>query len=239
MIKKQLLIAVAAVLLAAPSFAQLLELNAKGSVKSTWILNKNISDDGDEQDSDFGWGYNWGGGFTFYFTKSLGVGADIMLNQHNAAFEGKFGAPLNYSYTSKITFNTLDIPMMFKIKGEESGSFLELGVNYSMFNSVNYHASANGYNSDTDVKDKYTSSSVAGLLGLGINIDLNDRLVIQTGLRFEYGFTDVKGVDGLGRDLSNSLMYPLVYDKYQSSHLVAAGFFLGMAYSIGHVTKKI
>ncbi len=236
--KKQFLMIATATLLASPLFAQLLEINAKGSGKSTWILNKNISDAGADQDSDLGWGYNYGGGLTFYFTKSLGVGADVMFNQYNAAFKGTFGAPLNFSYTSKITLNTLDIPVMFKIKGEESGGFLELGAQYSMFNSINYHSSIGGINSDRDVKDKFTSSGIEGLLGLGLNIDLNDRLVIQAGLRFEYGLTDIKGVDGLGRNLSDNLMYPLVYSKYQPSHLAAAGFFLGMAYSIGHITKS-
>lgn len=221
--------------------AQTIEFNAKGSGKSTWLINNNIMDDGDEQDPAAGWGYNYGAGVTFYFTDNLGIGADLLLNKHVAEFKGIF--PSSYTYVSDITLNTIDIPLMFKVQSS-TGGYIELGAQYSTISSVKYTyvgsllGSPININTANNVSDKFTSSNISALLGLGMKIKLGDRFAIISGLRFEYGLTDIKGVDAFGNNLSdtnNPLIYPGMYDAYQPTKSASASLFLGLSFTIGNV----
>ena len=59
-------------------------------------------------------------------------------------------------------------------------------------------------------------------------------LGIIFGLRLQYGIKDAKGVDALGRSLSNSLIYP----EYNKTRAAAAGFTFGLMYTIDTKEKE-
>src|SRR6266404_901009 len=99
--------------------AQNFEVGVKGSYKSTWLFNKNISDKGATQDYAAGWGYNYGLGFNYYFNDRFGVGADVLLNTHTGHYTGTDDS--THSYTSWATIQSLDIPVMFKMRSDNGG----------------------------------------------------------------------------------------------------------------------
>lgn len=213
---------------------QSLELNVKGTGNTTWLFNPNISNDGDEQDLDIGWGFNYGGGITFYINKHIGVGADLLLNQHACRFTGKFPAPLSSNFSSSSVLKSTNIPLMIKLRSN-TGGFFELGVQFSSLKSANYTIKWDGNSRSSDVKITYPSSWLSAVLGMGANIKMSDRASVLAGIRFIYSIDDVEGVDAYGRDLGNALYYPLIYDKYKPSHLFSGGLFLGFAFTIGKV----
>jgi hypothetical protein len=48
------------------------------------------------------------------------------------------------------------------------------------------------------------------------------------GLRLNYGFADAKGVDALGNNLDNSLLYP----TYEKTNAASGAIMLGLTYGI-------
>jgi hypothetical protein len=83
--------------------------------------------------------------------------------------------------------------------------------------------------STSDVTGKYNSYTTA-VLGFGSNISLGDSfpLILNVGIRLQYGITDAVGVDALGIDLTNTTVYP----TYQKSAAASAGLHIGLTYKI-------
>jgi hypothetical protein len=48
------------------------EVHGKGGMASTWLLNKNISNQGAEQDYAMAWGSSYGAGINLYY-KNIGI----------------------------------------------------------------------------------------------------------------------------------------------------------------------
>lgn len=232
---RKLITAISILCVCVAAKAQTVEIDAKGSFKSTWLANQNVSDAGSTQDFALGWGYNYGAGVTFYFNSTIGVGIDGLLNSHTANYKGVTNDATGKQigdYTSSVTLNSLDIPVLFKLKNK-GGGFLELGAAYCVINSAIYSnngtISSVSYNSTNNVDQYYAKSNFVGVFGLGIKIKFTDRLSMKTGLRLEYGFTDLKGLDAMGRDLTDSMIYP----KYRPTNSVAGGILLGLTYTLG------
>lgn len=220
-------------------FSQTLYLEGKGGFKSTWLLNKNVSDDGSEQDYAAGWGNHYGLGASMYFNKSIGIGVDLLMNTHTGAYSGEFDST---DYTSHTRLKSFDIPLMLKLKSEQGG-FLEFGVQYSSISSAKYSYDMNvtlpngqiaSSDSTLNVDTSFVSSNVSLVFGLGIQIKFTDRIGLKTGFRFEYGLTDLEGVDAFGRDLKNFTYSSVTeYESYQKTHSASGSFMLGIYFMLG------
>ncbi len=218
--------------------SQNLEINGKGSYKSTWLFNNNISNAGPEMDYAAGWGYNYGVGATFFFNEALGLGFDLLMNTHNGNYTGELNKFTTYN--SRIELQSMDIPILFKARSS-MGGFLEIGPQISLINKATFYGDMTVRDSATNtsktdhitgnVDTSYTSTNVSAVLGLGIKIKITHRIGIITGLRFEYGLTDLQGVDGLGLALKNSFFYP----KYESTHSAAGSVFVGASLLLGKI----
>lgn len=227
---KKLLIIGGALFIQYSGMAQTMEISVKGAVKGTGIFNQEISDAGDEIDYKLpALGYSAGAGFSFFFTPSLGVGVELLTAQHVGKYEGVVGTE---NYESETKINSIDVPILFKVQTKSGGSFLDLGVQYSMINKVNSSYSSSGPvigSGSSDDTKAYNSSNLSAVLGFGINIDLTEKLFLTTGLRFEYGLSDIIN--------SNSL-----YDGYgdyngdgqrSKTFTGAAGLNVGLMYRLG------
>ncbi|MCC7303267.1 MAG: PorT family protein [Bacteroidia bacterium] len=242
---KRILFILTVLLAPATVFSQTLFLEAKGGYKSTWLLNKNVSDDGNEQDYAAGWGNHYGLGASMYFNKTVGLGIDFLMNTHTGAYSGEFDS---VDYTSNVRLKTIDIPLMLKLKTEQGG-FLEFGVQYSSISSAKYSYDFNmtlpnstilQSDSSMAVDTSYSSSNLSLVFGLGIQIKFTDRIGLRTGFRFEYGLSDLVGVDGFGRDLSkdhfpygNNPLFFNNYDSYQKTNTASGSFMLGVYFILG------
>ncbi len=209
------------------------DIQGKGLYNSTWIVNKSISDQGKSQDYDLGWGLSYGAGINFWLGK-IGFGVEGIFGNHIAAYTGSVEiAGVNLNYNSKIEIQQSQIPLLLKIRGKRMGYF-EVGVQMSSLSKATYNMEgdlSSVFLYPDDVFNRYSKTYMSALLGFGANIKPFKKfpLGVLIGARFQYGYSDLKGVDALGRSLDNSLLY----DPYNSSHAISGGILLGLSYTLG------
>ncbi len=211
------------------------EIHAKGFGNSTWLFNSNISDQGESQNYAPGWGFNYGLGFSAYFG-NVGFAVEGLMGNHVGAYSGKYenkvgGVVLSTTdYTSKINLKLIQVPVMFKLKSKD-GAYLELGAQYNGISSATYKRTGDNFNADTTVTSLYANNFYSGVLGFGFAIKLGEEspLSILVGMRLQYSFTDLKGVDALGTDLKN----PFFYKEYKPTSAATGGLGIGLVYRLG------
>lgn len=212
------------------------EIQGKGIIKSTWVMNKNISDLGDEQNYAAAWGHSYGIGLNYYFQGiGPGIGLDFQMGKHKGGYAGTFNDSASTKYTSNIQFNTMNIALMFKVKSEY-GAYLEVGPQITLLSNPTYTFKSDGDsetltdgNTDGYISKHYASNYIGLVFGFGINIDLVDKLSLHTGLRLESSLTDVKGLDALANDLNDAT----IYKEKNSTYAFAGGLLIGLTYIIG------
>jgi hypothetical protein len=105
--------------------------------------------------------------------------------------------------------------------------YTEIGISTNGVRSATYSNSLT--TATSDVTGKYNGYTTA-VLGFGSKISLGDNfpLILNVGVRLQYGITDAAGVDALGIDLTNKVAYP----TYQKSSAASAGIHVGLTYRI-------
>jgi hypothetical protein len=210
------------------------EIQAKGIGSSTWLFNKNISDQGDLQNYANGIGITYGLAFNAYFG-SIGVGVEGLMGNHQGGYSGTFEMKdgngqvvKKWDYTSNVNLKTIQIPLLFKLRSA-NGAYLELGPQYNMISGADYHYSGDGVSKDTSVYSNYSSSYISAVLGLGVKVKFGESpLSMNIGLRLQYGLTDLKGVDALGRRLDDAFYYK----SHQNTNAAAGGLMIAFTYQL-------
>ena len=198
----------------------------KGSYNSTWLFNKNISDQGTEQDYAMAWGSNVGVGTSVYFGP-VGIGVEFLRGTHTGGYAGDFLG----KYNSNVKLNVTQIPLLLKFKSE-NGAYIELGAQVNSINKATYtfdYTDSDFFDGTSDETSNYSKSITSAVLGFGANVRIIKAipLSLNVGLRLQYGLTDAKGVDALGTNLNNSL----VYSTYQKTNAVSGGIMFGLNYT--------
>ncbi len=216
--------------------AQGLQAGIKGSVNSTWLLNKNVSDAPDITQNyipSFGDSYGLSG--AIYFTKKIGVEMNFLMATHSQKYTND-----DEDYESETYLKKLDFPILLKLKSK-TGAYVEMGIQYSTFTSAEYKISF----SDSllfgpiDIRDATSKSSVDAMFGIGVDVPLFAGFDLTAALRFTGSLTDVRGVDAFGNDLSNDLTLLLGYNgEYEETRSLAGGFLVGITYSIGRIAGE-
>lgn len=229
---KKVVVLILSTLLTFNLFAQTkqasLTVGIMGMGKNTWLFNKNIFDrPNSEQEVEASLGTSFGINMSIYFTRNLGIGLDILYATHNQKFNGTTDILTKTPYNSKVHFSSIDIPLYLRLS-TNGGAYFELGSYFSMITGANYsqESSLAPFNVNKDIKAFTSGFNVAPLLGLGIDINLSDNLILSPGLRFSYGLSDVAGVDGQGVELTNTLKYP----TYEKTHTLSGGLLVGLVY---------
>ncbi|MGE0637735.1 MAG: porin family protein [Bacteroidia bacterium] len=184
-------------------------IGVMGMGKNTWLLNKNIFDrPNSEQEVEASLGTSFGINMSIYFTQNVGIGLDVLYATHNQKFNGTTDILTKTPYNSKIHFSSIDIPLYLRLS-TNGGAYFELGSYFSMITGADYsqESSLSIFNGSKDIKAFTSGFNAAPLLGLGIDINLTDNLILSPGLRFSYGLSDVAGVDGQGVELTNTFTY--------------------------------
>ncbi len=203
-----------------------IEGGVKGGYNSTWLFNKNISDQGTEQDYAAGWGANYGVGASVYYG-SIGLGADFLMGSHTGRYAGDFAG----KYSSDVKLNVTQIPLLLKLKGEYGG-YVELGVQFNTISKATYsfdYTDSDIFDRTSDETNNYSKSFTSAILGFGANIQLAKAipLSLNAGIRLQYGFSDAMGVDALGINLDNTVFYP----TYEKTNAVSGGIMVGLNYT--------
>jgi len=200
------------------------DVTAKGQFNSTWLFNKNISDQGAEQDYAPSWGSHYGLGLGMRLG-FLGIGTEFNFGKHNAEYSGViFGS----NYSSKVALSTFQLPLFLRFQNK-GGVYVELGAQYNKVRKALY-TRENLLPTTSDVISEYAKSYSTAFLGFGINRKLLKSIPLGFifGLRLQYGIKDARGVDAYGTALDNSIVYP----TYAKTRAASAGINIGLMYTI-------
>jgi len=204
--------------------AQVLSFDAglKGAFSTTEMFNNNVSDLGATQDYKMATGSNYGLALNANLGK-IGLTVEFLAGKFNTGYQGTLG---NTTYTSNVELSTFSIPILVKFGGQ-TGGYTEIGISTNGVRSATYSNSLT--TATSDVTGKYNGYTTA-VLGFGSKISLGDNfpLILNVGVRLQYGITDAAGVDALGIDLTNTVAYP----TYQKSSAASAGVHVGLTYRI-------
>lgn len=188
---RKLLLSIALIAGGITAGAQGLKVGLGGGVNSTWLLNKNVSDQGDAIDFASTSGGSFGLKAQYFFNDKMGVEMDILYSGHNQKYKLDDG---NAEIKTKLRY--IDIPVLFRYGGGK-GFYFEVGPQVSILSSAKDEDLAFSYGpvniplEETDVKESLNGTNFALVLGLGADIPVADFLTITAGVRFGYGFSDV------------------------------------------------
>ncbi len=221
------------------SFAQKAEIGISGGAATTWLMNKNVFDYGDNLDPVASIGGNYGIAATVYFTDKLGLGIELSNSIVNQKYKGAIGTS---SYDSKTKLTYLDVPLLLKLKSGKSGFYFEIGpkLSYVLSASEKYNSSSSVSSySGAGVKSDFSSSIISGVIGIGGRINVVDALTISIGVRLTGGITDAtkeysssgvatSGISGAAANFNTAGAL-----EYKRTTLATAGLQFGFLYRIG------
>ena len=221
---KRVLLSLGLIAMTMSAKAQVLTFDAglKGAFSATEMFNNNISDLGAIQDYKMASGSNYGLALNANLGK-IGLTVEFLSGKFNTGYQGTLG---NTAYTSNVELSTFSIPILVKFGGQ-TGGYTEIGISTNGVRSATYSNSLT--TATSDVTGKYNGYTTA-VLGFGSKISLGDNfpLILNVGVRLQYGITDAAGVDALGFDLKSTGIYP----TYQKSSAASAGIHVGLTYRI-------
>lgn len=188
-------------------------LSVKGTPQFTWLQNEDDSDNS-QLDRKATFKTNFGIGAGYHFTKNYGVGLDVLYSLQGQKYEVN-GAEL----TQKLDY--LKVPVYFTYNTDPSKkvSFVgKLGPQVSFLTNAKLEG-VDG--NELDNKEVYNDVTVGGMANAGVQFRLSTNLFLQTGLYFDYDFTNAEDEDYV--DYNNGRA---------STHNMGAGVQVGLKYQL-------
>lgn len=172
------------------SQAQMMLLGVKGSYNTTWLMNKNIFDQGDEINHSTSFAPSYGINGTFFFNDNLGISLEANMNQILQKYSGVTGTD---TWDGFDKLNYMEIPLLLNL-ANKGGLYFEIGPKISFLTSatgesVTSPSSVFDYN-QRDIKTGFATTMFSGVFGFGVNVKASDLVYILAGLRFNASFTD-------------------------------------------------
>ena len=101
-----------------------------GGIYSTWLVNKNVSDQGDNLDFAVTFSPQIGVNASYYFNEKLGLSTGLLFSGHSQKYQGefKFGTTILATYEAKAKLSYLDIPLLLRFGGGKNGAYFEFGL---------------------------------------------------------------------------------------------------------------
>ncbi len=240
---KQLFIVIIALSFSTASSAQI-HAGIKGQYASTWLLNKNIFDAGDELDYKVSFGSSFGVHGIYMLGQQSGIGLGLGVSNINQQLESNF---LDETIVFETALKYTDVGLFYTYIAE-GGLYLEIGPQFSFRNEeVEETFDKDGDNQDIDTftDPNMNNTTVFGVFGIGGLIELNDEIKLMVGLRLGYGFSDLTNelsqaeIDDLDSDVTSGHTQLAQYEasaedpdlSYQSTNPAFAGFNLGVFYT--------
>ena len=229
--KKPLLILFTCLICLGTSFGQGVQFGAKGSINTTWLLNNHVSDAAAaEQTYVASFGQFYGVSGAIFFNQKLGVQMDFLYDIHRQKYSND-----GETFESETKLNRVSIPLMLKLRSE-TGAFIEIGAIYQALTSAQFTTNDSSFANIPDLRKDMAKTTIDAMFGVGVDIQMVAGLSLTTALRFWGSMSDLRGVDSFGRDLSDQDVLDAEYDgTYQQTRAVAAGFVIGLTYSLGKI----
>lgn len=194
-----------------------LHMGLKGAPQSTWMFNGDDSDDAE-------WLFvptfraSFGASFAYFFSDKAGLGIDLLYSAQGQKFENE-----GFDAFTKLSYFKVPVLFHYHSNAESSALFyLNVGPQFSILTSGQTQTTLPifGESSLTN-SDDYESLNIGAVLALGAGFNLTDFLMLTTGLRFDFAFTDAEN--------KSSGFYSQDNDR-RPNHNATAGFEIGLRY---------
>lgn len=165
-----------------------LNVSVKATPLFSFLQNSDDSDNNAyEQDATFS--TNFGLGVGYNFTDNLGVGLDVLYG-----LQGQKYTLNNTEINQRVDY--LKIPLYFSYNtdiSESIGFYGKIGPQLNILTNAEY--STGGNDNFVDNKDSYEDITFGAMVNLGVQFRLSEELLLQTGLYFDYDFTNAENED--------------------------------------------
>lgn len=231
-------------LMTSPVYSQF-KIGVQGSADNTWLINRNLSDAGDNVDPLATFTYGFGAQFVYVFNESIGISTGVGIQNYVQKTDGKAenGA---ISYEAETKLSALNIPILMRLENA-GGTYFEVGPTFSFVSSaeesfmVDQSALAEFNYTDKAFDDDFSTLNIFATAGFGVLVDLSDNMQMTAGLNMAYAFTDATEEYASQADLdaADASFYSNVAHEtqtdgfgYESSTGASFGVKIGVVYVI-------
>ena len=97
------------------AWAQKFDIGAFGMGNTTWLLNKNVNNDGDEQDPEFTFVLNYGVNTAFFVSENFGFELDDIFGVFSQKYNGRVHVlGSDKGYDSRVDMQTMQLSFLLK-----------------------------------------------------------------------------------------------------------------------------
>lgn len=218
---KKIVLTLVAVFLFTAMYAQVgFHVGALVGVGQSSILNKNDMEAGAILDYKSTMRPSFGLQLQYNFSQGLGIGTQLLYAGAGQKYTGvnSLSSSITYDFENQVNYFKIPILLHFNtnpekmlgfhaylgpqfgilVGGKTTATYYSSGTSYST-----YEADKDGWSSTTGPttttgtfsESPYKSMDLGVVLGLGANINLSERLILQAGLRLDYGVGDMENKD--------------------------------------------
>lgn len=202
-----------------------LEAGLKGGAGMSFLLNKNIQDDG-SHDYVLTPTYGVGGRFALNFGPNHGITMEGMYNQIGQDWE--YSAAGQTGLTNELRLKSIDAYLLYRYTS--FSTYLEIGPMYSFNQSVDQKIAGVEVPTDGFYEDSY----LAGVFGFGGKIAHHETFSTYLGFRAHYGFTDIVTDLGWRKDYPNPIAS---YTAQESTNPVFVQVLAEFNFGLGRFAK--
>jgi hypothetical protein len=228
-----------------------MEIGVNGTLATTWLLNNNVSDQGQNLNPNFSTGYSFGALGNFFFTPTVGIGLELNMTSVNQKYDGTIES---VNFDAKDAPNYFQLPILLKLK-TPSGFYFEVGPALYFLTSAKGDLEFSPADPTLDYSGRNIETGLSGtttglLFGFGGRFPVSDHLVITGGLRFVYGLSDAteeqdqtEFLENLTDDVLGVAATFAHTDQqgnfsYEKTTLATGGLQIGLLYAIGKSQKE-
>jgi hypothetical protein len=234
--------------ISAMSFSQL-TLGGHYAYNSTWLMNKQVIDEGAEMDVAASFGSYYGLIAGYYFSDNFGLELNFNSNKIVQQYQGSIKYLFTLTdernlYKASTVIRTTDVPILMKFG---KTSYFELGPVIQLVNKATYSRTfeetdpfkpgiynSNAYSFTNEVnkgvRADFNGAGFGVALGFGANFNLiDDVLKLNFGIRFNYIATDLKGINGLGLNKDSNYISTIEKENFHTNPLYG-GLKIGLVY---------
>lgn len=206
-------------------FAQNFSIGAKYAGNSTWLLNKQVSQD-ENQSYSMSFGHDFGAIAHLKFSDYVGLKAEVLANTTNQKFNAD---SVSQNWESYLKLNTLDIPLFLTFGNK---FYVEVGYVISVLNKAQQEVAFSGGTYFVDsLKSNFAPINQSVSLGLVKCFEFGEGFRFLVGVRATKGIKDIKGVNAFGdskadiEKLEQELGADFNSDNFSTKSLVIGAYF--------------
>jgi len=225
---RKLLSVIVLILTANSGFTQgYLDVGVKGYFGTTWLFHETILDD-ENYIHEISLGAGPGFKLGMNFNEEIAIVGEVLYFNFNQKYAI---TDENDNWNKHISITTIDLPILLR-SNNSSGSYIEVGGQYSMVQSIEENIFIGNVTRATENYDKHYWSAILSFGGYMMGWE---NFGISMGFRFAYSFDDIVGTQGEIGSYTNKVS-TLPSRKFTTP--LTAGLVLEFNYDLGYLAKS-